>query len=158
MQLEIATFQNYIIMSDTWIYVLRPGYAITIVADILTANIGARSSATTMLTRLWKTTQSHDLYFTGIKTGAYMYYNAGIWSRSTTRQIISTRFIHWNQITTLRMVTKIITTRTTRTPVFWDTPTAPWLPIPVIHIRSQVKTRQSQSYTFNFFLKFCKKL
>ena len=25
---------------------------------------------------------------------------------------------------------------------------APWLPIPVIHIRSQVKTRQSQSYKF----------
>ena len=35
-------------------------------------------------------------------------------------------------------------TRTTRTPAFWDT--APWLPILVIHIRSQVKTRQSQSY------------
>ena len=27
-------------------------------------------------------------------------------------------------------------------------PTVPWLPIPVIHIRSQVKTRQSQSYKF----------
>ena len=27
-------------------------------------------------------------------------------------------------------------------------PTAPWLPILVIHIRSQVKTRQSQSYKF----------
>ena len=37
-------------------------------------------------------------------------------------------------------------TRTTRTPAFWDT--APWLPILVIHIRSQVKTRQSQSYKF----------
>ena len=35
-----------------------------------------------------------------------------------------------------------------RTPSFWDTPTAPWLPILVIHIRSQVKTRQSQSYKF----------
>ena len=39
-------------------------------------------------------------------------------------------------------------TRTTRTPAFWDTPTAPWLPILVVHIRSQVKTRQSQSYKF----------
>ena len=27
-------------------------------------------------------------------------------------------------------------------------PAAPWLPIPVIHIRSQIKTRQSQSYKF----------
>ena len=38
-------------------------------------------------------------------------------------------------------------TRTTRTPAFWDTPT-PWLPILVIHIRSQVKRKQSQSYKF----------
>ena len=29
------------------------------------------------------------------------------------------------------------------------TPATPWLPILVIHIRSQVKTRQSQSYKFN---------
>ena len=29
----------------------------------------------------------------------------------------------------------------TRTPVFWDTPAAPWLPILVIHIRSHVITR-----------------
>ena len=36
----------------------------------------------------------------------------------------------------------------TRTPAFWDTPAALWLPIQVIHIRSQVKTRQSQSYKF----------
>ena len=28
-------------------------------------------------------------------------------------------------------------TRTTRTPAFWDTPTAPWLPILVVHIRSK---------------------
>ena len=28
------------------------------------------------------------------------------------------------------------------------TPAAPWLPILVIHIRSQVKSRQSQSYKF----------
>ena len=35
-------------------------------------------------------------------------------------------------------------TRTTRMPAFWETPAAPWLPILVIHIRSQVKTRQSQ--------------
>ena len=33
-------------------------------------------------------------------------------------------------------------------PAFWDIPAAPWLPIRVIHIRSQVKTRQSQSYKF----------
>ena len=33
-------------------------------------------------------------------------------------------------------------TRTTRTPEFWDTPAAPWLPTLVIHIRSQVKTKQ----------------
>ena len=39
-------------------------------------------------------------------------------------------------------------TRTTRTPAFWDTPTAPWLPILAIHIRSRVKRRQSQSYKF----------
>ena len=37
-------------------------------------------------------------------------------------------------------------TGTTRTPAFWDIPAAPWLPIVVIHIRSQAKTRQSQSY------------
>ena len=42
-------------------------------------------------------------------------------------------------------------------------PTTPWLPILVIHIRFQVKTRQSQSYKFkkkiakNSNLKFCKK-
>ena len=35
-------------------------------------------------------------------------------------------------------------TRTPRTPAFWDTPAAPWFPILVIHIRSQVKSRQSQ--------------
>ena len=39
-------------------------------------------------------------------------------------------------------------TRTTRTPAFWDTLAASWLPILVIHIRSQVKTWQSQSYKF----------
>ena len=43
-------------------------------------------------------------------------------------------------------------------------PTAPWLPILGSHIRSQVKTRQSQSYKFKkklpkiLILKFCKKL
>ena len=37
-------------------------------------------------------------------------------------------------------------TRTTRTPVFWDTPTATWLPILVMHIRSQVKTKQSYKF------------
>ena len=34
--------------------------------------------------------------------------------------------------------------RATMMPSFWDTPAAPWLPILVIHIRSQVKTRQSK--------------
>ena len=38
-----------------------------------------------------------------------------------------------------------LTTRTTRKPAFWYTPAAPWL---VIHIRSQVRTKQSQSYKF----------
>ena len=37
-------------------------------------------------------------------------------------------------------------TKTTGTPAFGDTPDAPWLPILVLHIRSQVKTRQSHSY------------
>ena len=42
-------------------------------------------------------------------------------------------------------------------------PAAPWLPILVIHIRSQVKTRQSQSYIFKKLpkikiLQFCKNL
>ena len=32
-------------------------------------------------------------------------------------------------------------------------PAAPWLPILVIHIRSQVKTTQSQSYKFKKFAK-----
>ena len=36
----------------------------------------------------------------------------------------------------------------TRTPAFWDTPAAPWLPILLSQIGSQVKTRQSQSYKF----------
>ena len=39
-------------------------------------------------------------------------------------------------------------TRATSTPAFWDTPTTSWLPTVVIHIRFQVKTRQSQSYEF----------
>ena len=42
----------------------------------------------------------------------------------------------------------MVETRTTWTPAFWDTPTATWLLILVIHIRPQVKTRQSQSYKF----------
>ena len=50
-------------------------------------------------------------------------------------------------------------TRTTRMPVCSDTPRHPWLPILVIHIRSQVKTKQSQSYkSLIQILKFCKKL
>ena len=32
-------------------------------------------------------------------------------------------------------------------------PAAPWLPILLIHIGSQVKTRQSQSYKFETFAK-----
>ena len=39
-------------------------------------------------------------------------------------------------------------TKTTRTFSFWDTPTAPWLPILVIHIRSLLKPIDSQSYKF----------
>ena len=39
-------------------------------------------------------------------------------------------------------------TRTARMPAFWDTPAASWLPILVIHIRSQVKTRQCKNYKF----------
>ena len=52
------------------------------------------------------------------------------------------------------------TTRTTRMPAFWGyTPPPPpppppqWLPILFIHIGSQVKTRQSQSYKFKEFAK-----
>ena len=40
---------------------------------------------------------------------------------------------------------------TTRTPAFWEYPTAPWVPILMFHIGSlpfQVKTRQSQTYKF----------
>ena len=44
-------------------------------------------------------------------------------------------------------------TRTTRIPAFWGYPTAPWLPILLYHIGSQVKTRQSQSYKFKEFAK-----
>ena len=62
-----------------------------------------------------------------------------------------------------RIWVKLTITTTTRTPAFWDTPTAPWLPILVIHIRSQVKTRQSQSYKLKKkkpkiqIFKFCQK-
>ena len=42
----------------------------------------------------------------------------------------------------------LLLTRTTRTPAFWDNTPLPWLPILVIHIRSQVKKRQSQSGNF----------
>ena len=61
-------------------------------------------------------------------------------------------------------------TRTTRTPAFWGypptptpppppptTPTASWLPIPLSHIGSQVKRRQSQSYKFKKFAKILKR-
>ena len=64
------------------------------------------------------------------------------------------------------LVAITVRTRTTRTPAFWDTPRRHMItPILVIHIRFQVKTRQSQSYTFkkiakkkNSILKFCKTL
>ena len=36
--------------------------------------------------------------------------------------------------------------KTSGTPAFGDSPDAPWLPILVLHIRSQVKTRQRHSY------------
>ena len=50
----------------------------------------------------------------------------------------------------------------TRTPAFWDTPAAQWLPILVIHISSQVKRTQSQNYKFykitkNFTFKILQK-
>ena len=44
------------------------------------------------------------------------------------------------------MKTCAFPTRTTRMPTFWDTPAAPWLPKLMIHIRSHIITRQSQSY------------
>ena len=46
-----------------------------------------------------------------------------------------------------------ITTRTTRTLAFEDTPAASYLLIPLSHIGSQVKRRQSQSYKFKEFAK-----
>ena len=50
-------------------------------------------------------------------------------------------------------------TRTTRMPAFWGYPPPPppaasWLPIPLSHIGSQVKRRQSQSYKFKKLAKF----
>ena len=57
-----------------------------------------------------------------------------------------------------------IVTRTTKTLRSEIPPAAPWLPIPVIHIRSQVKRRQSQGYELKKnakkqkqIWKFCKK-
>ena len=45
-------------------------------------------------------------------------------------------------------------TRTTRTPAFWGYPRRPMIiPILLIHIESQVKTRQSQNYKFKEFAK-----
>ena len=41
------------------------------------------------------------------------------------------------------VITHCLLVYETRRPVFWDTPTATWF-----HIRSQGKTRQSQSYKF----------
>ena len=46
-----------------------------------------------------------------------------------------------------------VKTRTTRMAAFWDTPAAPWLPILVVHIRSHVIKRQSQSCKFQKFAK-----
>ena len=37
-----------------------------------------------------------------------------------------------------------------------DTPAAPWLPVLLIHIRPQVKTRQNQSHKFKKFAKTSK--
>ena len=34
-----------------------------------------------------------------------------------------------------------------------NTPAAPWLPVLLIHIRSEVKTKQSQNYKFEIFAK-----
>ena len=50
--------------------------------------------------------------------------------------------------TKLKFHWSLFQTRTTGTPAFWDAPRRPMITILVIHIRSQVKTRQSQSYKF----------
>ena len=47
--------------------------------------------------------------------------------------------------TCIEVIQDVKKTRTTRMPAFWDTP---WLPILVIHIRFQVKRKQSQSCKF----------
>ena len=48
-----------------------------------------------------------------------------------------------NPIPCLKLKVFIVSTfEKTRTTSFWDTPAAPWLTILLIHIRSQVKTRQ----------------
>ena len=79
----------------------------------------------------------------GLHVFCILYYNTGNWSSSTTRQIVSILFIHWNQITTLMMVTKIITTRTNRTPAFWDTPTLPH-DYPYQWFKSDPKSKQDK--------------
>ena len=54
-----------------------------------------------------------------------------------------------------KYICNLKTTRTARMPAFWGYPPLPhnYLPILVIHIRSQVKTRQSQGYKIKEFAK-----
>ena len=65
--------------------------------------------------------------------------NLKVWSQfiSIFKVCQQNLMIHWEE------------TRTTRTPAFWGY--ASWLPIPLSHIGSQVKRRQSQSYKFKKF-------
>ena len=133
MQLETTTFPIYITMSDTWRYIyITTGlrhhdcrrspdgkYRCQIIS-----NNHVDSTMKNYTVTLFIFYQYKDW---GLHVFCILYYNTGNWSSSTTRQIVSILFIHWNQITTLMMVTKIITTRTNRTPAFWDTPHRPMI-------------------------------
>ena len=54
-----------------------------------------------------------------------------------------------------KYICNLKTTRTARMPAFWEYPPLPhdYLPILVIHIRSKVKTRQSEGYKIKEFAK-----
>ena len=67
-------------------------------------------------------------------------------ARSLATQVLGQHPVHANN--------KENITRTTRKPAFWKyLINALWLPILLIHIRFQVKERQSQSYRFEKFAK-----
>ena len=79
-----------------------------------------------------------------------------IWSYHTGQVFMTGNKLMWFQSTnksnvkcqnTLHCLDQYTAPMPTRTAAFCDPP-APWLPILVIHIRSQVKTRWSQSYKF----------